>query len=457
MINSPKKTESLELFLIKNARQLSLGIFFTFLMVVPSIFMSFSLHSNQLACQLFESNYSALSGPLSRELMLDDHKIAASILSDFKAGFNGQFERLKLVDAPSIPADTKAKKQCKPGLLSASVQQPVAFDNMTLAYIVGDINKFSSHHLVLVILVPLAFLLIGLNIWNKKLNSFLTRSVLNPIQELTSGKQINDTDKATIEVYSVAKSIDQLKTSLIKQQQALAETEKNKKLGELAVKVAHDIRSPLGALNIAKTKLQPDPEDPVSSLISASIDKIQCISDQLLETYRSTENKTKKIDISSVINEALPSLIENAHSKEIHLAYNSLQTNTPPALVDLPRASLLGIINNIVENSIDAFNGYDSDHKTIDVQLNINDLNHSVDLTITDNGKGMPPEIKQRVTENGFTSGKRNGNGFGMYSVFNDIKSASGTLSINSEEHLGTTITISLPYYLEPLANPKSG
>jgi HAMP domain-containing protein len=84
------------------------------------------------------------------------------------------------------------------------------------------------------------------------------------------------------EVYELGKALNELLLHLQKAQAQLIEAEKQKSLADLAEHVAHDIRSPLAALNVASSLIKDLPQEQ-RQMIQASIERISQIADDLLE------------------------------------------------------------------------------------------------------------------------------------------------------------------------------
>jgi signal transduction histidine kinase len=74
-------------------------------------------------------------------------------------------------------------------------------------------------------------------------------------------------------------------------------------------------------------------------------------------------------------------------------------------------------------------------------------------IEVSDDGRGMTPEVLGRVFEPWFTT-RADGNGLGMGSVRDLVRSAGGTIRITSREGEGTTVHVSLPAFMPRTSNP---
>ncbi|MBF0314655.1 MAG: sensor histidine kinase [Oligoflexia bacterium] len=98
------------------------------------------------------------------------------------------------------------------------------------------------------------------------------------------------------------------------------------------------------------------------------------------------------------------------------------------------------IISNLINNAVEAM----PEHKGT-IKLSINNSTKDIRLIIEDNGVGIPLKYLDRVGKFGFTNGKENGNGLGVYYAKKNIKEWGGDLEIESEENIGTKIIIKWP------------
>ena len=78
------------------------------------------------------------------------------------------------------------------------------------------------------------------------------------------------------------------------------------------------------------------------------------------------------------------------------------------------------------------------------LDIEINAINSSLQIKISDTGEGILPENIPKVYDPFFTT-KEKGTGLGMAIVYGIIRKHKGEMEINSEANKGTTFTITLP------------
>ena len=114
-------------------------------------------------------------------------------------------------------------------------------------------------------------------------------------------------------------------------------------------------------------------------------------------------------------------------------------------LVGLPRWQLVESIGALVSNATTAASKTD-DEGVVEVRLAISGEQGVVVLEVSDNGAGMPPDVRAHAVDPFFTTRQVAGAaGLSLALVAGRIRRAGGELLIDSEPGVGTTVRIFLP------------
>ncbi len=214
-------------------------------------------------------------------------------------------------------------------------------------------------------------------------------------------------------------------------------------LGVIATQVAHDIRSPLAALQIVLTDVKNISEDR-RELIKNAIDRIRHIaSDLLLKNKSGKPGETS----SKKNNEVLLSLVQSVVAeKSLQLAgTNKIKIllehapGTEKELVQVVGAELKRVLSNLINNSVEAING------TGAIRLSLRATREHVELVLEDNGKGIPPDIIPTLFQRGVSYDKADGSGLGLFHANEKMREWSGTLSLSSKIGKGSVVTLKWP------------
>ena len=104
--------------------------------------------------------------------------------------------------------------------------------------------------------------------------------------------------------------------------------------------------------------------------------------------------------------------------------------------------SLVQVINNMISNSIQAYNG--EPNKTID--LIINDDSNYITISVRDYGCGLSQEVKDKLFKEMITTKGKNGTGLGLFMSYSTIRAHfNGDINFESEPGKGTVFHIILP------------
>jgi len=104
--------------------------------------------------------------------------------------------------------------------------------------------------------------------------------------------------------------------------------------------------------------------------------------------------------------------------------------------------SLVQVINNIISNAIQAYNG--KTNKNIDFIIKIKDNN--LIFTVQDYGCGIPKKVQDKLFKEMITTKGKNGTGLGLFMSYSNIRAHfNGNMSFESTEGKGTRFDITIP------------
>ena len=181
-------------------------------------------------------------------------------------------------------------------------------------------------------------------------------------------------------------------------------------IGQLAAGVAHELNTPLGAINIALEvairNLESHPEKAESrlKLAAQASAQMQGIIDKLLHYARTSESQRSLAALSEVIGDTLQ-LVE--HSYQLEGVQLDVGLEEGSAMIN--RGEIQQILINLLGNARQAASGC----SPAVVRLRLLKVEPVLMVSISDSGPGVPEEIVQRIFEPFFTS-KEVGQGLGL-------------------------------------------
>jgi two-component system sensor histidine kinase FlrB len=218
-------------------------------------------------------------------------------------------------------------------------------------------------------------------------------------------------------------------------------------MGEMVGRIAHEIRNPLGSIELFASMLRRDLQDQPSShayaeQISQAVHGLDRLLSNLL-TYTQPERSTRRW-------EALERLVLDA----LTLAAHAITKNPVDIRLDLdPRIPAIWcnegqfkqVVLNLILNAVQAMSSGGiltlKLEATADLSLGV----PAICFTIIDNGPGIEPSHLSRIFDPFFTT-KDEGTGLGLAIVHAIVDAHRGRIDVDSREGEGTTFTILLPH-----------
>lgn len=231
---------------------------------------------------------------------------------------------------------------------------------------------------------------------------------------------------------------------------------------EFLTNLSHELKTPLSLIIAPISRLLPEIKTPQEKQqlkqVQHNAIKLNSLIHQLLDFNR-IDSKTDSLLILSHIElvsfaRKLFNVFKEAEDEaEFHFKF---ETNREKIDLDLDIIKWESILNNVLSNAVKYSSGGGNISLSIDYQADTSELK----IRVTDTGIGIPskdmPYIFQRFFQSSKTAGQKEGTGIGLYLVKSYVELHGGKVTIQSEENLGTSVTISLPIQEQAVGEPDA-
>lgn len=212
--------------------------------------------------------------------------------------------------------------------------------------------------------------------------------------------------------------------------------------GRLAAEIAHQIKNPLAVISSAAFNLQRALGPAVNGaareleIIRAEVERSDRIVTELMGAAQLTEGRVERLDVAAELEAAVARIFPPAAGYATEIA-RDYAPGLPGLL--LPRRQLGLIFDNLLQNAREALGGRG--------RLRLGAAwheDHGVEVTVADDGPGIPPELQDRVFEAYYTT-KPRGSGLGLAIVKQNVELYGGRVTLDSAAGRGTTFRLWFP------------
>lgn len=247
-------------------------------------------------------------------------------------------------------------------------------------------------------------------------------------------------------------------------QDRLIEKERLASLGQLIGGISHNLKTPIMSISGAAEGISDlikeydasigDPEvtnedhHEIANDMRKWVEKIKEYTAYMSDIITAVKGQAVTLSSDKDVDFTIDELVKRVDILMKHELKNALITLNTQINVDRNTTldgdvnSLVQVVNNLISNAIQAYQGKTGEK--INFAINMN--NRNLIITVQDFGSGMSKEVQEKLFKEMITTKGKNGSGLGLFMSYSTIKSNfKGDLSFETEEGKGTTFTIKIP------------
>lgn len=232
---------------------------------------------------------------------------------------------------------------------------------------------------------------------------------------------------------------------LIFRRRGKANTHTDDNMHELALALAHEIRNPLSAIRMNMQLIGEEMSEQEHyakrfSTIEDELLRLDRILKSFLEYSKLPTPRFQRVDINDTVRSTVDIIRPRSRNVLIDIR---LADTLPPMRAD--PTLIKELLHNIIQNAIDS---YSDDGNTTDesntVIIETMRIPRGVSIAVTDNGKGISPELLDKVFKPYFST-KSGGMGIGMAVVKKMVEAHGGKIRVQSRKGGGTRVVVEMP------------
>jgi signal transduction histidine kinase len=230
----------------------------------------------------------------------------------------------------------------------------------------------------------------------------------------------------------------------------LSRAEKFSFLGNLAARLAHEIKNPMTAIGTFIQMLPRKYDDEefrveFYKIAMEETNRVNNLITELLDLVKTRESHFELNDLHSLINKMILLVSPQSNDKKIDVVR---QFDPDIGQVWIDSEKMKQVILNLLSNAVD-FTPEGGKIEVLTSNSSMNRMRKSIRIEIKDNGIGIPQYMINKIFDPYFTtkhkSNMHNGTGLGLFIAHQNIQDHQGTIEVKSEVNKGTTFIINFP------------
>jgi signal transduction histidine kinase len=279
---------------------------------------------------------------------------------------------------------------------------------------------------------------------------FVSRTFTRPLGNLVGGVRALERgdfhhpldSRGGDEVAELTRAFDRMRTSLLKSQQDLLESEQLATIGRMASSISHDLRHSLSAIVansefLCDGRLTSAQREELYQEVRGGVNLMTDLIDSLLEFARTRESLTPSYSsVCETVHRAV-------HVVRVHPRYHgsAIEVHCQNQFMGwFDSRKLERALYNLLLNACQAVPSFGGK-----VEVNVTDKTNSIWIQVSDNGPGIAESIREKLFHPFVSFGKENGTGLGLAVVQKIVQDHGGEIMLQRTPDERTVFTIVLP------------
>lgn len=247
-------------------------------------------------------------------------------------------------------------------------------------------------------------------------------------------------------------------------QDVLMERERLASLGQLIGGIAHNLKTPIMSIAGATQGLEDlikeydeSIDDPlvnsqdhheIARDMQSWIPKIRAHTEYMSDIITTVKGQAVALSNEEGVSFTIGELVKKVNIlmkhelKNAYIYLNVLMKTDEGLILSGDVNSLVQVINNMISNAIQAYDG----QRDKNIELEVNKRGNDVIFTVRDYAGGLPKEVQNKLFKEMVTTKGKNGTGLGLYMSYSNVKARfGGDITFSVDEGQGTTFNVMIP------------